>query len=268
MSIQTNKFIESQEQRETKQFPWKLHQLLNDADSQGFQSIVCWLPQGNLFKVHNKDKFASEIMPKYFHTAKYKSFQRSLNLWGFETLSKGPEKGSCFHACFIRGDTNLCRGMKRVKVKGKVKSSSSPFTLLSAAYVSDRVPLQQTLAPSKNCHNQEAFVNLHSAPASASKETNGFFRCGMDLPFPHKLHYLLSNGDECDCFISWEPDGMGFRVMNPIKFEEVIIPTYFGYTSYNTFVKELKSYGFSQIRVDSSAAVSGFKHDVRLTQFD
>jgi hypothetical protein len=62
-------------------FPWKLHQLLTTANETGTASTISWLPNGKSFKVHNKLKFAQEVMPAYFNSTKYKSFQRSLNVW-------------------------------------------------------------------------------------------------------------------------------------------------------------------------------------------
>jgi hypothetical protein len=35
----------------TKQFPWKLHEMLEQAEKDGDENIVSWLPSGRSFKV-------------------------------------------------------------------------------------------------------------------------------------------------------------------------------------------------------------------------
>jgi hypothetical protein len=60
-------------------FPVKLHKLLGESRH---AEIISWLPDGRSFKIYNKERFAREIMPKYFGSSTYKSFQRSKNLWG------------------------------------------------------------------------------------------------------------------------------------------------------------------------------------------
>ena len=45
-------------------FPWKVHQLLNDAETQGFTHIVSWLPGHTAFRVHKQKLFVQEIMPR------------------------------------------------------------------------------------------------------------------------------------------------------------------------------------------------------------
>jgi len=79
--------------QKTKTFPWKLHEMLELAEKEGFEEIVSWLPDAKSFKVYNPNIFVHKIMPKFFHQSKYKSFQRQLNLWGFERLTAGPGKG-------------------------------------------------------------------------------------------------------------------------------------------------------------------------------
>lgn len=99
-------------------FPWKLHDMLEAAEKSGFAAIVSWLPDENSFKVHLPDVFVDRIMPLYFKQTKYKSFQRQLNMWGFERLLAGAEKGGYQHEFFVRGKPSLCRHMKRLKIKG------------------------------------------------------------------------------------------------------------------------------------------------------
>jgi hypothetical protein len=125
------------------QFPWKLHILLEEAKSNGTSGIISWLPTGNAFKVHDKIKFAELVMPKYFQSNKYKSFQRNLNLWCFQTLTREPNKGAIFHPYFIRGYPDQCHLMRRIKVKknsmsqkislSELRSSSSPASMSSCS---------------------------------------------------------------------------------------------------------------------------------------
>jgi hypothetical protein len=124
----TSKTIEEQpEQHRGLQFPWKLHLLLESVEKGGQSHIISWLPDGNSFRVHDKQMFTQEIMQTFFGTSKYKSFQRSLNLWGFQTAKKGPDKGSISNSFFKRGLPDLCQGMERIKIKGTgLKRLSSP----------------------------------------------------------------------------------------------------------------------------------------------
>ncbi len=104
------------------QFPFKLHQILDDAEQYGFAHTIAWMDDGESFKVYDKDRLEQEIMPRYFTSGKFKSFQRSLNLWGFAC---GKNEGSVLPSCssrrchplFQRGRPYLCQGMRRTRVK-------------------------------------------------------------------------------------------------------------------------------------------------------
>mmetsp|Transcript_12001 Transcript_12001/g.28695 ORF Transcript_12001/g.28695 Transcript_12001/m.28695 type:complete len:353 (+) Transcript_12001:120-1178(+) len=118
----------------TKQFPWKLHEMLDVVEQRGETSVVSWLPGGKAFRVHNPTQFVDQIMKKCFNQTKYKSFQRQLNLWGFErVIRESAEKGSYFHPLFLRGRRDLCQEMARQKVKSEKKSSKQTQELQDQA---------------------------------------------------------------------------------------------------------------------------------------
>ena len=81
--------------KKEKKFPWILHKIIDEAEHDGNQHIVAWMPMGRSFIVHKRDTFTEQILPRYFRQTKYKSFVRQLNLWGFTYIDQGPEKGSC-----------------------------------------------------------------------------------------------------------------------------------------------------------------------------
>lgn len=60
-----------------QQFPRKLYDML-EAESKGI--IVHWSTSGRAFRIADISLFSQEILPKYFKTAKFSSFQRNLNL--------------------------------------------------------------------------------------------------------------------------------------------------------------------------------------------
>lgn len=67
-------------------FPFRLYDMLEEAERQGFDHIVSWLPTGKGFRVRRLDDFVSQILPRYFNQqTKYKSFQRQLNMYEFKT---------------------------------------------------------------------------------------------------------------------------------------------------------------------------------------
>ena len=97
----------------TPLFPRKLHGMLQKCASEGNENIVSWVSEGRAFKVHNVPDFVSKILPLYFKQSKYKSFQRQLNLWGFERILTGSDKGAYHHPLFLQQRPGLCSRLKR-----------------------------------------------------------------------------------------------------------------------------------------------------------
>jgi hypothetical protein len=105
-------------------FPWRLHDMLFAAAREGFENIVSWQPCGSAFKVHDILIFTEAILPRYFKTTMYKSFQRQLNIYGFRRLTSGSQKGAYTHELLIRGKPEVCRCMVRTKIKKKGSRST------------------------------------------------------------------------------------------------------------------------------------------------
>jgi len=61
-------------------FPWKLFEMLEDAEQEKFDDIVSWLPDGSGLKVHKQSDFSEKIMKEYFKQSKFKSFTRQVRL--------------------------------------------------------------------------------------------------------------------------------------------------------------------------------------------
>lgn len=86
-------------------FPDQLHMMLTELESDArHTNIVSFLPHGRAFRVHNKERFIAEILPKYFGgQGKWTSFLRQLKLYGFLRVGTGPDKVSfwaCCHSIF------------------------------------------------------------------------------------------------------------------------------------------------------------------------
>ena len=86
-------------------FPVMLHRMLSDIDelaetdssSNGLQDIVSWQAGGKNFKIHDRKRFISVVMPVWFMRIKYSSWIRQLNNYGFKKIhEEGPNKGGTF----------------------------------------------------------------------------------------------------------------------------------------------------------------------------
>ena len=112
-------------------FPIKLHNMLEHIESiePELSHIISWQPHGRCFIVHEPKLFSEHPrgLARFFQQKKYASFQRQLNLYGFNRITKGPDRGSYYHERFLRGKLFLCQGLKRTKVKGTGgRMSSNP----------------------------------------------------------------------------------------------------------------------------------------------
>jgi hypothetical protein len=104
---------------------------------------MSWNSEGRAFQVHNKARFENEIMPQFFDTNRFKSFQRSLNLWGFYVRNRGgsvladgsgdertiptqEHGGECYHPHFLRGKPELCHEMQRIRRKTNKTRAPKP----------------------------------------------------------------------------------------------------------------------------------------------
>lgn len=96
----------------SESFPFKLFRILEESEREGNDSIISFIgDDGVLFLVHQPKKFVSDIMPRYFSTSRIPSFQRQLNLYGFQRISQGPNRGAYFHPSkfFVKGRKDLCK---------------------------------------------------------------------------------------------------------------------------------------------------------------
>jgi hypothetical protein len=110
----------------TTPFPLKLHEMLDTVRADGMEHIVSWQPHGRCFVVHKTKEFV-ELLPHYFKLSKLASFQRQLNLYGFQRLTRGPDKGGYYHELFLQDKVFLAHSIQRIKVKGTgVRARSNP----------------------------------------------------------------------------------------------------------------------------------------------
>jgi hypothetical protein len=188
------------------QFPWKLHVLLGQTAQKGQSGLIRWMPEGQSFKVYDKKEFASTVMPDYFNSSTYKSFQRNLNLWGFETVCRGFESGVLSHPYFVRGQPDLCHRMVRVSVKkGKLTATATsnattvtavptevdrpteqttPSTTSSAAAAAAAATLMQHLQHPTLLQNLKQLLLAQSTSASAHAHARTRTRSNTSLGVP------------------------------------------------------------------------------------
>lgn len=153
-------------------FPVKLHLMLNLIEKDGLDHIVGWQPHGRAFIVRDIKRFTSDIMPEYFKQTKIASFQRQLNLYGFQRITTGRDKGAYYHEYFLKGENFLsfCYDMNRRRVKGtRIRLPTNP----------DEEPNFYLLPPVTETHL------ARSAPCSSNDDDLAF-------TFGKPFHYMDS----------------------------------------------------------------------------
>ncbi|CAJ1934300.1 unnamed protein product [Cylindrotheca closterium] len=97
-------------------FPAKMMAILSRPE---YSDIVTWLDHGRAWKVLKSHQFETEVIPKFFEHAKFSSFIRQANGWGFRRITQGKDRNAYYNELFLRGLPHLCKQMKRHGVSEK-----------------------------------------------------------------------------------------------------------------------------------------------------
>ena len=88
-------------------FLLKLWNILDDPET---NHIVRWAPSGSAFEVCDTRAMGISVLPRYFRSSNFGSFQRQLNYFGFRKAGVG---ANWAHAFFVRSQPELLRQIKR-----------------------------------------------------------------------------------------------------------------------------------------------------------
>eukprot|EP00429_Kryptoperidinium_foliaceum_P002789 CAMPEP_0176006730 /NCGR_PEP_ID=MMETSP0120_2-20121206/2872_1 /TAXON_ID=160619 /ORGANISM="Kryptoperidinium foliaceum, Strain CCMP 1326" /LENGTH=253 /DNA_ID=CAMNT_0017339477 /DNA_START=96 /DNA_END=854 /DNA_ORIENTATION=+ len=95
----------------SQRFPVKLYALLSQPN---LSHVITWMPHGRSWKVLKPRIFETAVLPVFFESDNYHSFNRVINAWSFRRKSSGPDRGSYFHELFLRGKPHLQKYMRRL----------------------------------------------------------------------------------------------------------------------------------------------------------
>ncbi|VEU38981.1 unnamed protein product [Pseudo-nitzschia multistriata] len=160
-------------------FPYKLYEMLQEAEANNFAHTISWLPGTSCFKVHDTGNFVNRIMPSYFKQTKLKSFQRQLNLYGFIRISSGFCKGGYCHPNFIRGRKDLLNAVLRMKIKGtgkargKYRSSASANSKRSASSMASLAQNKLLVDTCRGISTTSLMCDVPTSPGGNSATESG-----------------------------------------------------------------------------------------------
>lgn len=101
-----------------------------------------------------------------------------------------------------------------------------------------------------HCHGhspgQDKILSCDEESESAGDEKP---KGGVATPFPLKLHLMLdnANAEMFEDIVSWQPHGRCFKVHEPKKFVEIVMPRWFNQSRFTSFQRQLNLYGFCRL---------------------
>ncbi|XP_059354345.1 heat shock factor protein 2-like [Carassius carassius] len=159
-------------------FLTKLWTLVEDSDTNEF---ICWSQEGNSFLVLDEQRFAKEILPKFFKHNNMASFIRQLNMYGFHKVlhietgivkqeRDGPVEFQ--HPYFKHGQDDLLENIKR-----KVSNARPEENKIR------QEDLSKILTNVQNVHEQQE--NMDARLATLKRENEALWTEISDLRQKH-----------------------------------------------------------------------------------
>jgi len=124
--------------------------LLSIVSNPEYDHIISWLPSGEAFSIHRRKEFESEILPKYFRQARFHSFVRKLNRWGFRRVNKNCAASFCSSIIFchdnFKRDAANCMAKKNPLLGHNTKVSIDECVNTTMSNEAAAAACQATLA--------------------------------------------------------------------------------------------------------------------------
>ena len=86
-------------------------------------SLISWRNDGRTFVIHDQSQFEAIVMPLYFQTTEWRSFQKQLNIYGFRKVNR--QRRVYYHQYFMKDEPISMALIKREKVYPRRKRGSS-----------------------------------------------------------------------------------------------------------------------------------------------
>ncbi|XP_062292772.1 heat shock factor protein 2 [Scomber scombrus] len=165
-------------------FLTKLWTLVEDADT---NECICWSQEGNSFLVLDEQRFAKEILPKFFKHNNMASFIRQLNMYGFRKVMHidtgivkqerdGPVEFQ--HPYFKHGQDDLLENIKR-----KVSNTRPEDSKIR------QEDLGKILASVQSVHSKQESIDVRLA--TLKRENEALWREISDLRQKHAQQQQL-----------------------------------------------------------------------------
>lgn len=107
-----------------QQFPRRLYEMLESeaklaSTSLSEKVVISWSESGKAFRIVDVDSFVTSVLPKYFRTKKFSSFQRNLNLvsqWSFLATRFRNSSSHC-NLLLLFSSVRFYQGSKRTRYR-------------------------------------------------------------------------------------------------------------------------------------------------------
>jgi len=250
----------------------RIHKMLEDVEKNGNSHIISWRPHGRAFKIHDKNKFVSTVLPRYFSASSFTSFSRWLNHWGFLRILSGKDRQCWYHRLFVRGVTELLKDLTQPQLFAAMKEWRAPgkepdFYCSGVGDALSELPPEEvrkkkkarkidpeTCGEKSNADNGDdigaTFTTTGSkgtTPSHLKPKIDPKYLRGTILESLREM-LDLARIEGNTHVVSWLVHGKAFQIYQPKVFEEKIMHRFFRSTKYRYFADTLRSWGFVIIR--------------------
>jgi len=180
-----------------QQFPRKLYKMLQSESDNSSPDIISWSESGKAFRISDISIFSSLVLPMYFRTSKFSSFQRNLNLYGFHKIRRGPDTDMYAHPAFLRGRPELLSQLKKSTHSSADKTRPTP----------KQREFTNTISISDNNKHTNTNTNTITNTHGSQHTKENVQKCEQELtlrmvsPYSSRdelqQHIFATNGHEC-----------------------------------------------------------------------